>query len=231
MRANILIIEDEESILELIAINLHQSGFNPIRSLNAEVADRLIHEEIPDLIILDWMLPGMSGIDFAKRLRSNTPTKKIPIIMLTAKSEEENMIQGLNSGADDYLTKPFSPRELVARIKAILRRKAPELIDEPIQINSLHLDPSTHRISSNDTTIRMGPTEFKLLHFFMKNPDRVFSRNHILDKVWGNHSDIDDRTVDVHIKRLRDSLSTQGQQKLIQTVRGMGYRFSEKQEN
>ena len=231
MRANILIIEDEESILELIATNLHQSGFNPIRSLNAEVADRLIHEEIPDLIILDWMLPGMSGIDFAKRLRSNTPTKKIPIIMLTAKSEEENMIQGLNSGADDYLTKPFSPRELVARIKAILRRKAPELIDEPIQINSLHLDPSTHRISSNDTTIRMGPTEFKLLHFFMKNPDRVFSRNHILDKVWGNHSDIDDRTVDVHIKRLRDSLSTQGQQKLIQTVRGMGYRFSEKQEN
>ena len=231
MRANILIIEDEESILELIAINLHQSGFNPIRSLNAEVADRLIHEEIPDLIILDWMLPGMSGIDFARRLRSNTPTKKIPIIMLTAKSEEENMIQGLNSGADDYLTKPFSPRELVARIKAILRRKAPELIDEPIQINSLHLDPSTHRISSNDTTIRMGPTEFKLLHFFMKNPDRVFSRNHILDKVWGNHSDIDDRTVDVHIKRLRDSLSTQGQQKLIQTVRGMGYRFSEKQEN
>ena len=231
MGANILIVEDEESILELIAINLHQSGFNPIRSLNAEVADRLIHEEIPDLIILDWMLPGMSGIDFAKRLRSNTPTKKIPIIMLTAKSEEENMIQGLNSGADDYLTKPFSPRELVARIKAILRRKAPELIDEPIQINSLHLDPSTHRISSNDTTIRMGPTEFKLLHFFMKNPDRVFSRNHILDKVWGNHSDIDDRTVDVHIKRLRDSLSTQGQQKLIQTVRGMGYRFSEKQEN
>ena len=231
MRANILIVEDEESILELIAINLHQSGFNPIRALNAEFANKLIHEAIPDLIILDWMLPGMSGIDFAKRLRSNTPTKKIPIIMLTAKSEEENMIQGLNSGADDYLTKPFSPRELVARIKAILRRKAPELIDEPIQINSLHLDPSTHRISSNDTTIRMGPTEFKLLHFFMKNPDRVFSRNHILDKVWGNHSDIDDRTVDVHIKRLRDSLSTQGQQKLIQTVRGMGYRFSEKQEN
>jgi len=231
MEANILIVEDEESILELIAINLHQSGFNPIRALNAEFADKLIHEAIPDLIILDWMLPGMSGIEFAKRLRSNSPTKKIPIIMLTAKSDEENMIQGLNSGADDYLTKPFSPRELVARIKAILRRKAPELIDEPIQINGLRLDPSTHRIMSKDTSIRMGSTEFKLLHFLMKNPDRVFSRNHILDKVWGNKADIDDRTVDVHIKRLRDSLSLVGQQKLIQTVRGMGYLFSEKQEN
>ena len=227
MKANILIVEDEEAILELIAINLHQSGFNPIRSLNAEFADKLICETIPDLIILDWMLPGMSGIEFAKRLRSNGPTKKIPIIMLTAKSEEENMIKGFDSGADDYLTKPFSPRELVARIKAILRRKAPELIDEPIKINDLHLDPSTHQIKSNDTSIKMGPTEFKLLYFFMKNPDRVFSRNHILDKIWGNKSEIDDRTVDVHIKRLRDSLSAQGQQKMIQTVRGIGYKFSE----
>ena len=231
MKANILIVEDEESILELIALNLHQSGFKPIRSLNAESADKLIHEAIPDLIILDWMLPGMSGIDFAKRLRSNTPTKKIPIIMLTARSEEENMIQGLNSGADDYLTKPFSPRELVARIKAILRRQAPELIDEPIKISGLHLDPSNQRIWSNDNLIRMGPTEFKLLYLFMRNPDRVLSRNKILDKVWGNNSDIDDRTVDVHIKRLRASLSEEGRQKLIQTVRGIGYRFTENQEN
>ena len=151
--------------------------------------------------------------------------------MLTAKSEEENMIKGLNSGADDYLTKPFSPRELVARIKAVLRRKAPELISEPIQVGGLHLDPTTHRVRTNDNSIRIGPTEFKLLYFLMKNPDRVFSRNHILDKVWGNQSDIDDRTVDVHIKRLRDSLSIEGKQKLIQTVRGMGYRFSENQEN
>jgi two-component system phosphate regulon response regulator PhoB len=231
MRANILIVEDEESILELIAINLHQSGFNPIRALNAEFANKLIHEAIPDLIILDWMLPGMSGIDFAKRLRSNTPTKKIPIIMLTAKNEEENMIQGLSSGADDYLTKPFSPRELVARIKAVLRRKAPELIEEPIEISGLHLDPSNQRIWSNDNLIRMGPTEFKLLYLFMRNPDRVLSRNKILDKVWGNNSDIDDRTVDVHIKRLRASLSEEGRQKLIQTVRGIGYRFTENQEN
>ncbi|MDG2253199.1 MAG: phosphate regulon transcriptional regulator PhoB [Methylophilaceae bacterium] len=227
MGANILIVEDEESILELIAINLHQSGFTPIRALNAEYADKLIHEAVPDFIILDWMLPGMSGIDFAKRLRSNTSTKKIPIIMLTAKSEEENMIKGLDSGADDYLTKPFSPRELVARIKAILRRKAPELIDEPIQINKLHLDPTTYLVKSNGTTLQMGPTEFRLLHFFMKNPDRVFSRNHILDKVWGNQSDIDDRTVDVHIKRLRDSLTLAKHHKLIQTVRGIGYRFCE----
>ena len=231
MKANILIVEDEESILELIAINLHQSGFKPIRSLNAESADKLIHEAIPDLIILDWMLPGMSGIDFAKRLKSNALTKKIPIIMLTAKSEEENMILGLNSGADDYLTKPFSPRELVARIKAVLRRKAPDLIEEPIEINGLHLDPTNHCVRSNNNSIRIGPTEFKLLHFFMKNPERLFSRNHILDKVWGNKAEIDDRTVDVHIKRLRDSLSSEGKQKLIKTVRGMGYRFSENQEN
>ncbi len=231
MGANILIVEDEESILELIAINLHQAGFNPMRALNAEYADKLIREALPDLIILDWMLPGMSGIEFAKRLRSNTATKKIPIIMLTAKSEEENKIQGLDSGADDYLTKPFSPRELVARIKAILRRKSPELIDDPIQAGNLHLDPATHRVHSKNITISIGPTEFKLLHFFMKNPDRVFSRNHILDKVWGNQSDIDDRTVDVHVKRLRDSLSGNGHNKLIQTVRGMGYRFSENQDN
>jgi two-component system phosphate regulon response regulator PhoB len=177
------------------------------------------------------MLPRMSGIDFAKRLKSNTLTKKIPIIMLTAKNEEENMILGLNSGADDYLTKPFSPRELVARIKAVLRRKAPDLIEEPIEINGLHLDPTNHRVRSNNNSIRIGPTEFKLLHFFMKNPERLFSRNHILDKVWGNKVEIDDRTVDVHIKRLRSSLSTEGKQKLIQTVRGMGYRFSENQEN
>jgi len=231
MKAKILIVEDEESILELIAISLHQSGFTPVRSLNAEFANKIINESIPDLIILDWMLPAMSGIDFIKRLKSNALTKKIPIIMLTAKNEEENMIQGLSSGADDYLTKPFSPRELVARIKAVLRRKAPELIEEPIEINGLHLDPTNHRVRSNNNSIRIGPTEFKLLHFFMKNPERLFSRNHILDKVWGNKAEIDDRTVDVHIKRLRDSLSSEGKQKLIKTVRGMGYRFSENQEN
>ena len=227
MAANILIVEDEESILELIAINLHQAGFNPIRSLNAEYAENLIREALPDLIILDWMLPGMSGVEFAKRVRGNPNTKNIPIIMLTAKSDESNKLKGLDTGADDYMTKPFSPKELIARIKAVLRRKSPELVDEPISIKGFTLDPNKHLLQYNDKTITIGPTEFKLLNFFMKNPDRVFSRNQILDKIWGNKSDIDDRTVDVHIKRLRDTLKISGQESLIKTIRGIGYRLSE----
>ena len=226
MAANILIVEDEESILELIAINLHQAGFNPIRSLNAEYAENLIREALPDLIILDWMLPGMSGVEFAKRVRGNPNTKNIPIIMLTAKSDESNILKGLDTGADDYMTKPFSPKELIARIKAVLRRKSPELVDEPISIKGLTLDPNKHLLQYNNKTITIGPTEFKLLNFFMKNPDRVFSRNQILDKIWGNKSDIDDRTVDVHIKRLRDTLKISGQESLIKTIRGIGYRLS-----
>ena len=226
MVANILIVEDEESILELIAINLHQAGFNPIRSLNAEYAENIISEALPDLIILDWMLPGMSGVEFAKRVRGNSNTKKVPIIMLTAKSDESNKLKGLEIGADDYMTKPFSPKELIARIKAVLRRKNPELVDEPISINGLALDPNKHLLQYNNKTITIGPTEFKLLNFFMKNPDRVFSRNQILDKIWGNKSDIDDRTVDVHIKRLRDTLKMSGQESLIKTIRGIGYRLS-----
>lgn len=226
MAANILIVEDEESILELIAINLHQAGFNPIRSLNAEYAENLIREALPDLIILDWMLPGMSGVEFTKRVRGNPNTKNIPIIMLTAKSDESNKLKGLDTGADDYMTKPFSPKELIARIKAVLRRKTPELVDEPISIRGLTLNPNKHLLQYNNKTITIGPTEFKLLNFFMKNPDRVFSRNQILDKIWGNKSDIDDRTVDVHIKRLRDTLKMSGQESLIKTIRGIGYRLS-----
>ena len=226
MAANILIVEDEESILELIAINLHQAGFNPIRSLNAEYAENLIREALPDLIILDWMLPGMSGVEFTKRVRGNPNTKNIPIIILTAKSDESNKLKGLDTGADDYMTKPFSTKELIARIKAVLRRKNPELVDEPISIKGLALDPSKHLLQYNNKTITIGPTEFKLLNFFMKNPDRVFSRNQILDKIWGNKSDIDDRTVDVHIKRLRDTLKMSGQESLIKTIRGIGYRLS-----
>lgn len=226
MAANILIVEDEESILELIAINLHQAGFNPIRSLNAEFAEKIIQEALPDLIVLDWMLPGMDGVDFAKRVRGNSTTKNIPIIMLTAKSEEDNKLKGLNTGADDYMTKPFSPKELIARIKAILRRNAPELGDEPINVAGLTLDPVKHLLKEKDKIISIGPTEFKLLNFFMRNPDRVFSRNQILDKIWGNKSDIDDRTVDVHIKRLRDTLKHTHQHTLIKTVRGLGYRLT-----
>ena len=226
MPANILIVEDESSILELISLNIHQAGFNPIRAINAEYANNIVKETIPDLIVLDWMLPGMDGIEFAKRLRANSETKSIPIIMLTAKADEENKIKGLNVGADDYLTKPFSPRELIARIKALLRRRSPELINEPIIIDALVLDPGSHKVQVDNKKINIGPTEFKLLHFLMKNSDRVYSRNQILDKIWGNKSVIDDRTVDVHIKRLRAALKNSHYDKMIQTVRGSGYRFS-----
>ena len=229
MAANILIVEDESSILELISLNLHQAGFNPIRAISAEYADNLVKETLPDLIVLDWMLPGMNGIEFAKRLRANSTTKSIPIIMLTAKGDEDNKLEGLSVG-DDYLTKPFSPRELVARIKALIRRRSPELVNDPIIFEGLVLDPSSHKVQINNKIINIGPTEFKLLHFFMKNSDRVHSRNKILDKIWGNKSEIDDRTVDVHIKRLRGSLKQSGYDKLIQTVRGAGYRFSKELE-
>jgi two-component system phosphate regulon response regulator PhoB len=231
MAANILIVEDESSILELIALNLHQAGFNPIRAISAEYADNIVNETIPDLIVLDWMLPGMNGIEFAKRLRANSATKSIPIIMLTAKSNEDNKIEGLNEGVDDYLTKPFSPRELVARIKALIRRRKPELINDPIVVESLVLDPSSHKVQADNKIINVGPTEFKLLHFFMKNKNHVYSRNQILDRIWGNKSEIDDRTVDVHIKRLRGALKPSGYDKLIQTVRSAGYIYSDDANN
>ena len=226
MPANILIVEDESSILELISLNIHQAGFNPIRAINAEYANNIVKETIPDLIVLDWMLPGMDGIEFAKRLKANSETKSIPIIMLTAKADEDNKIKGLNVGADDYLTKPFSPRELIARIKALLRRRSPELINEPIIIDALVLDPGSHKVQVDNKRINIGPTEFKLLHFLMKNSDRVYSRNQILDKIWGNKSVIEDRTVEVHIKRLRAALKNSHYDRMIQTVRGSGYRFS-----
>ena len=228
MAANILIVEDEDAILELIALNLYQSGFNPLRAISAEIADSLVKNALPDLIVLDWMLPGMDGITFAKRLRANSDTRNIPIIMLTAKSEEDNKILGLNSGIDDYLTKPFSPKELIARINALLRRSSPELTDEPVNILDLSLDPLQHQLTINGKLIKIGPTEFKILHLFIKNLNKVFSRNQIMDKVWGNKSEIDDRTVDVHIKRLRACLATNGYDKIIRTIRGEGYSVSEK---
>ena len=228
MPANILIVEDEVAILELIALNLHQSGFNPLRAVSAEIADNLVKNTLPDLIILDWMLPGMDGVSFAKRLRANSDTKKIPILMLTAKSEEENKILGLDSGIDDYLTKPFSPKELIARIKALLRRSAPELTEEPIKILDLILDPLQHQLTIKEKLIKIGPTEFKILHLFLKNLNKVFNRNQIMDKIWGNKSEIDDRTVDVHIKRLRACLAPNGYDKIVRTIRGEGYSVSEK---
>ena len=228
MKANILIVEDESPILELLALNISQAGYNPLRAISAEHAEKLISEALPDIILLDWMLPGMSGIDFAKKLRSNALTKTIPIIMLTARSDELDKVKGLEVGADDYITKPFSPRELNARIKAVLRRKAPELTEDLLKINGLEGDPVSHRVTGNNKPLEMGPTEFRLLHFFMSNPERVYSRSQLLDKVWGSQIFIEDRTVDVHIRRLRNILAQSQHENLIQTIRGSGYRFSTK---
>jgi len=226
MKANVLIVEDESPILELLALNISQAGYNPLRAISAEHAEKLINEALPDIILLDWMLPGMSGIDFAKKLRSNALTKSIPIIMLTARSDELDKVKGLEVGADDYITKPFSPRELNARIKAVLRRKAPELTEDLLEINGLKLDPISHRVTGNNKPLEMGPTEFRLLHFFMSNAERVYSRSQLLDKVWGSQIFIEDRTVDVHIRRLRNILAQSQHEGLIQTVRGSGYRLS-----
>lgn len=228
MKANILIVEDESPILELLALNISQAGYNPLRAISAEHAEKLISEALPDIILLDWMLPGMSGIDFAKKLRGNALTKAIPIIMLTARSDELDKVKGLEVGADDYITKPFSPRELNARIKAVLRRKAPELTEDLLTIKGLELDPVSHRVTGNNKPLEMGPTEFRLLHFFMSNPERVYSRSQLLDKVWGSQIFIEDRTVDVHIRRLRNILAQSQRENLIQTVRGSGYRLSTK---
>lgn len=226
MPANILVVEDEPAIQELLALNITQAGHNAIRALSAEIAQDLMRETIPDLVLLDWMLPGMNGLEFARKLKSDTLTKNIPIIMLTARGEEYDKVRGLEVGADDYVTKPFSPRELNARIKAVLRRRAPQMTDDPIELNGLRLDPTTHRVTGNQKTIDLGPTEFRLLHFFMANAERVHTRSQLLDKVWGDRVFVEDRTVDVHIRRLRNALSVSGHEDLIQTVRGAGYRLS-----
>lgn len=226
MPANILVIEDEPAIQELLALNITQAGHNAIRALSGEIALDLMRETVPDLILLDWMLPGMNGLELARKLKSDTYTKNIPIIMLTARGEEYDKVRGLEVGADDYVTKPFSPRELNARIKAVLRRRAPQMTDDPIELSGLRLDPTTHRVTGNQKTIELGPTEFRLLHFFMTNAERVHTRSQLLDKVWGDRVFVEDRTVDVHIRRLRNALSTSGHEDLIQTVRGAGYRLS-----
>ena len=226
MPANILVVEDEPAIQELLALNLTQAGHNAIRALSVEQAQMLMREALPDLIILDWMLPGMSGIEFARRLKSDEFSKAIPIIMLTARGDETDKIRGLEVGADDYITKPFSPRELNARIKAVLRRRAPQMTDDPIEVSGLRLDPTTHRVSGNGSALDLGPTEFRLLHYLMSNPERVHSRSQVLDRVWGDRVFVEDRTVDVHIRRLRRALSESGHEEMIQTVRGVGYRFS-----
>jgi two-component system phosphate regulon response regulator PhoB len=226
MAANILLVEDEPAIQELIAANLGRAGHHVIRAADAESAQRIVHAALPDLVLLDWMLPGLSGIEFARRLRAEERTRTIPIIMLTARGDEQDKVAGLETGADDYITKPFSPRELVARIKAVLRRRAPQVTEDPVERGGLRLDPSTHRVGTGDRPIPLGPTEFRLLHFLMTHPERVHSRSQLLDQVWGDHVFVEERTVDVHVRRLRAALEASGHDQLIQTVRGSGYRFS-----
>ena len=226
MSATILVVEDEPAIRELVVLNLQQAGHRPVVAGSAEQALALMREALPDMILLDWMLPGMSGVEFARRLKADSHTRNVPIIMLTARSDEQDKITGLEIGADDYITKPFSPREMNARIKAVLRRRAPQMAGEAVAVAGLRLDPATHRVTGNDRPIELGPTEFRLLHFLMAHPERVYSRAQLLDQVWGNHVFVEDRTVDVHIRRLRCALEATGNDGLVQTVRGSGYRMS-----
>ena len=231
MTQRILVVEDEPSIAELITINLTHAGYEVEKVMQTDLALAAMKERLPSLVILDWMLPGKSGVQFAKELRANDRTRGLPILMLTAKSEEADKILGLDSGADDYVTKPFSPKELIARVRALLRRQAPLEDTGPLTLGYLKLDPSSHRVlaiwpNSDPRPISLGPTEYRLLQYFMSNPERVHSRTNLLDKVWGNEVYIEERTVDVHIKRLRAALAPVDCDRYIETVRGSGYRIT-----
>ncbi len=225
MFVRILIVEDEPAVRELITYNLQQSGYDTVQAEDAEKAMMIISEALPDLILLDWMLPKMSGVEFARTLRRQERTRGIPIIMLTARTEEADKVMGLDI-ADDYMTKPFSPRELVARINAVLRRLAPEASDQVVELDGLKLEPSKHQVTAGNNKVELGPTEYKLLHFLMTHTERVYTRSQLLDRVWGDHVFVEERTVDVHIRRLRKALEAVGKDEWIQTVRGAGYRFS-----
>jgi len=226
MAANILLVEDEPAIQELIAVNLEHAGHHVIRARDAEGALGIVRNALPDLLLIDWMLPGMSGVSLARQLRREERTREIPIILLTARSAEADKVAGLEAGADDYVTKPFSPKELLARIKAVLRRRAPQMTDDPIEVNGLRLDPATRRVYGNSRPLELGPTEFRLLHFLMTHPERVHSRTQLLDQVWGDHVFVEERTVDVHIRRLRKALEPSAHDRLVETVRGSGYRLT-----
>lgn len=221
----VLIVDDEAPIREMIAVALEMAGYECLEAENANAAHGLIVDDKPDMVLLDWMMPGASGIEFARRLRRDETTADIPIIMLTAKGDEDNKIKGLEAGVDDYITKPFSPRELVARLKAVLRRTTPKGIEEPVTVDDLTLDPISHRVTSDEQPVELGPTEFRLLQFFMTHQDRAYSRSQLLDMVWGGNVYVEERTVDVHIRRLRKALGERHDY-LVQTVRGTGYRFS-----
>jgi two-component system phosphate regulon response regulator PhoB len=225
VRGAILIVEDEPVTQRLIAAGLERAGFEVMRAANVEEAAEAIRTELPGLMLLDWVLPTASGVSFLRELRNDRRTKQMPIIMLTGRSEETDKVTGLEAGADDYLTKPFSHRELLARIKAVVRRGAPLLGEEPVEVEGLKLDPAAHRVTAGGATVKLWATEFRLLHFMMTHPDRVYSRSQLLDEVWGDHVFVEDRTVDVHIRQLRQALQPSGHDRLVETVRGAGYCF------
>ena len=226
MMPSILVVEDEPAILELIKVNLVDAGYDVKAAEDAEAAHEALKQELPDLVLLDWMLPGQSGLALARELRGDARTRELPIIMVTARSEEGDKVAGLEAWVDDYVTKPFSPRELKARIKAVLRRRAPEAAQEPLEAGPLKLDPLTHRVTVAGRPVTLGPTEFRLLRFLLARPERVHSRSQLLDHVWGDHVYIEERTIDVHIRRLRLALTPFGADALIETVRGTGYRLA-----
>ncbi|MGF1725121.1 phosphate regulon transcriptional regulator PhoB [Photobacterium nomapromontoriensis] len=226
MVRRILVVEDEAPIREMLCFVLEQKGYQPIEAEDYDDALEKICEPYPELILMDWMLPGGSGINLIKHLKRDELTRQIPVVMLTARGEEEDKVRGLEVGADDYITKPFSPKELMARLKAVMRRVSPTSLEDVIDVQGLKLDPVSHRVTSNDEPLEMGPTEFKMLHFFMTHQERVYSREQLLNNVWGTNVYVEDRTVDVHIRRLRKALEADGHDKLVQTVRGAGYRFS-----
>jgi two-component system phosphate regulon response regulator PhoB len=225
----VLVVEDEPAIAELIALNLRHQGFEVAVAPDADAAQAQVDRVLPDLVILDWMLPGVSGVQLARRWRADPRTREVPLIMLTARAAESDTIAGLDAGADDYLTKPFSPGELQARIRAVLRRRAPSALQLPVEVGALRLDPSSRRVSHGGAEsrieLKVGPTEFRLLHVLMSQPERVHTRAQLLNRVWGDHVFIEERTVDVHVKRLREALAPAGAQGMVETVRGVGYRF------
>lgn len=226
MQKRILIVEDETAIRDMVAFALRKAGMDPVHAADARIAQSAIAERVPDMILLDWMLPGMSGLEYARRLRKEDLTREVPIIMLTARGEEGDRVNGLDAGVDDYVVKPFSARELIARIKAVMRRTHGDEGDGVVELGGLRIDGAAHRVYAGDQTVQIGPTEYRLLHFFVTHAERVYSRSQLLDQVWGGSVYVEERTVDVHIRRLRKTLEPHKLENLIQTVRGAGYRFS-----
>ena len=225
--SRVLVVEDESAIAELVAINLRHAGHEVAIAATAAQAHAEVSRALPDLVLLDWMLPGESGLSLARRWRADPRTRTLPLILLTARAEEADKVAGLDAGADDYLAKPFSTSELMARIRAVLRRRAPQALDERVEIDGLALDPATRRVSCEGREVKVGPTEFRLLHFFLTHPERVHSRAQLLDRVWGDHVFIEERTVDVHVKRLREALAPVNRSRMIETSRGAGYRLTQ----